>query len=76
MAYHPAIKTRCVTLDGNDYSPSGLLTSGHRSARGALLQPIHELNLAKSEARKAKAEFKSVNAEMAAQREMLHKHLK
>ena len=74
MAYHPSIRTRCVTLDGNDYSPSGLLTSGHRSIGGALLPSLHELVQAKDAMQKSKSEYDGIQEQLSIQSKLKNKH--
>lgn len=43
LAFHPDILTPCVTLEGDLFSPSGLLTGGSRRG-GSLLIRLHELS--------------------------------
>ena len=41
--------SRCITLQGDDFNPSGLLTGGSRSNQASLLAGLHDL--AQAEAR-------------------------
>ncbi|EIE18219.1 RecF/RecN/SMC protein [Coccomyxa subellipsoidea C-169] len=49
LAFHKEVRTRCVTLEGDDFNPSGTLTGGSRSAGASLLTRLHELALAEEE---------------------------
>eukprot|EP00271_Cylindrocystis_brebissonii_P003784 TRINITY_DN15038_c0_g1_i1.p1 TRINITY_DN15038_c0_g1~~TRINITY_DN15038_c0_g1_i1.p1 ORF type:complete len:620 (-),score=157.40 TRINITY_DN15038_c0_g1_i1:125-1912(-) len=44
VAFHPEIMTSCVTLEGDVFSPNGLLTGGSRKSGGAILSKLHELS--------------------------------
>ncbi|KAF6256242.1 structural maintenance of chromosomes protein 2 [Scenedesmus sp. NREL 46B-D3] len=43
LAFAREVNTRCITLEGDDFNPSGLLTGGSRGAGGSLLLKLHEL---------------------------------
>ncbi|BDA47769.1 Structural maintenance of chromosomes protein 2 [Coccomyxa sp. Obi] len=49
LAFHKEVHTRCVTLEGDDFNPSGTLTGGSRSTGASLLTRLHELALAEEE---------------------------
>ncbi|WIA36580.1 hypothetical protein OEZ86_007870 [Tetradesmus obliquus] len=43
LAFSREVNSRCITLEGDDFNPSGLLTGGSRGAGGSLLLRLHEL---------------------------------
>uniref|UniRef100_A0A383VT73 Structural maintenance of chromosomes protein n=1 Tax=Tetradesmus obliquus TaxID=3088 RepID=A0A383VT73_TETOB len=43
LAFAREVNSRCITLEGDDFNPSGLLTGGSRGAGGSLLLRLHEL---------------------------------
>ena len=43
IAFHPHIRTKTVTLEGDNYDPSGTLTGGSNSNSGVLLNKIAQL---------------------------------
>lgn len=46
VAFHPGVKTRCITLDGNSVDPAGVMSGGSKGALGNLLSAVRELELA------------------------------
>ncbi|KAG1678186.1 hypothetical protein FOA52_016123 [Chlamydomonas sp. UWO 241] len=46
LAFSREVSCRCVTLQGDDFNPSGLLTGGSRAKQGGLLARISELHAA------------------------------
>ena len=44
IAFHPSIRTRTVTLDGDSYDPSGTLTGGSKSNLGEVLARVQRLD--------------------------------
>lgn len=49
LAFSREVNTRCVTLDGDDFNPSGTLTGGSRNRGGSVLARLHELAAADAE---------------------------
>lgn len=43
LAYSREVATRCITLEGDDFNPSGLLTGGSRSRGAPLLARVAQL---------------------------------
>lgn len=43
LAFHKDIASRCVTLDGDDFNPSGTLTGGSRNKSNCILSHLHAL---------------------------------
>lgn len=64
LAFHKDVASRCVTLDGDDFNPSGTLTGGSRNQTNAILSQLHAL--AEQEAKLAKhaSKLKDLSAEM------------
>eukprot|EP00889_Picochlorum_renovo_P003508 jgi/Picre1/30538/NNA_005901.t1 len=44
LAFHKDIASRCVTLDGDDFNPSGTLTGGSRNKTNSILSQLHDLS--------------------------------
>ncbi|MEW5297617.1 MAG: hypothetical protein WDW36_000815 [Sanguina aurantia] len=43
LAFSQEVNCRCVSLEGDDFNPSGLLTGGHRNTSGSVLTKLHAL---------------------------------
>lgn len=43
LAFSREVRTRCITLEGDDFNPGGLLTGGSRGSGGSLLARLAEL---------------------------------
>eukprot|EP00878_Enallax_costatus_P012275 GHUV01012822.1.p1 GENE.GHUV01012822.1~~GHUV01012822.1.p1 ORF type:complete len:987 (+),score=463.32 GHUV01012822.1:251-3211(+) len=43
LAFAKEVNQRCITLEGDDFNPNGLLTGGSRGAGNSLLLRLHEL---------------------------------
>ena len=43
LAFHKDVASRCVTLDGDDFNPSGTLTGGSRNKSNCILSQLHAL---------------------------------
>eukprot|EP00775_Hariotina_reticulata_P003904 gene3904-4158_t len=43
LAFAREVGQRCITLEGDDFNPGGLLTGGSRGAGGSLLLRLHDL---------------------------------
>jgi structural maintenance of chromosome 2 len=44
LAFHRDVASRCVTLDGDDFNPTGTLTGGSRNKTNSILSQIHVLS--------------------------------
>jgi structural maintenance of chromosome 2 len=64
LAFHKDVASRCVTLDGDDFNPSGTLTGGSRNQTNAILSQLHAL--AEQEAKLAKhtSKLRDLSAKM------------
>ncbi|KAA6425080.1 MAG: structural maintenance of chromosomes 2 [Trebouxia sp. A1-2] len=43
LAFHKEVRTRCITLEGDDFNPGGLLTGGSRNSTASILTRLHAL---------------------------------
>ncbi|DBA81803.1 hypothetical protein WJX77_004664 [Trebouxia sp. C0004] len=43
LAFHKEVRTRCITLEGDDFNPGGLLTGGSRNSTVSILTRLHAL---------------------------------
>jgi structural maintenance of chromosome 2 len=69
VAFDDAVKTKCVTLDGDSYDPAGTLTGGSRRNGGQLLSQLQALNECRDKLHALQAELAAVDGELA----QLHK---
>lgn len=49
LTFHPEIRTRCVTLDGDSYDPAGTLEGGANTNQMSVLTQLQKLNEMKKE---------------------------
>ena len=49
LAFSREVGQRCITLEGDDFNPSGLLTGGSRAASRSLLNALHDLGAQEAE---------------------------
>eukprot|EP00124_Ichthyophonus_hoferi_P003689 Ihof_evm2s336 gene=Ihof_evmTU2s336 len=63
VTYHPNIKGRCVTLDGDVYEPSGTLSGGSRPTGGSVLTRLQQLKEAEDVLTGLKSKLQAVTAE-------------
>lgn len=73
LAFSREVSRRCITLEGDDFNPGGLLTGGSRSQGGSVLTKLHELMAAEQKleehSRKLAAVEQQLQAIMAAGKE-------
>ncbi|KAK9805921.1 hypothetical protein WJX73_005152 [Symbiochloris irregularis] len=69
LAFHREVSRRCVTLQGDDYDPSGTLTGGSRKQHGSVLARVkalaeaeRELDVRVAALRKAEASLNGLEA--------------
>ena len=65
LAFHKDVASRCVTLDGDDFNPSGTLTGGSRSKTNSILSQLHALAEAEAELSKHKERLDALKAALA-----------
>lgn len=62
VAFHPSVRTRCVTKLGDVYDPSGTLTGGNAN-KTSCLERLAQMSKAKQELSAAEKEFARIDAE-------------
>ncbi|EGC37686.1 hypothetical protein DICPUDRAFT_29916 [Dictyostelium purpureum] len=63
-AFDPNIRVRTISLEGDEYNPSGSLTGGSRPSSGSILTHIQRLNENNRKLRDCQHELESVNTEL------------
>ncbi|GBF88023.1 structural maintenance of chromosomes 2-like [Raphidocelis subcapitata] len=66
LAFSRDVERRCVTLEGDDFNPKGLLTGGARQQGGCVLAALTELLAAEERLSEAGARLKETEARLAA----------
>ncbi|XP_049877552.1 structural maintenance of chromosomes protein 2 [Pectinophora gossypiella] len=64
VTFHPRVKRRCVTLDGDVYDPSGTLSGGARAKGGSILVQIQELKGLEQELAHANSQLEELSREL------------
>ncbi|XP_045777071.1 structural maintenance of chromosomes protein 2 [Maniola jurtina] len=64
VTYHPSVRCRCVTLDGDVFDPSGVLSGGARKQGGSVLMQLAELRQLENELRQAEAQLAQCTTEL------------
>ncbi|XP_038206855.1 structural maintenance of chromosomes protein 2 [Zerene cesonia] len=64
VTFDPRVRTRCVTLDGDVFDPSGTLSGGARAKGGALLVQLAELRERERQLQQLEAELALRTAEL------------
>ncbi|KAI5632612.1 SMC proteins flexible hinge domain-containing protein [Phthorimaea operculella] len=64
VTFHPRIKKRCVTLDGDVYDPSGTLSGGARAKGGSVLVQISELKQLEVQLQQAEVNLQQATLEL------------
>eukprot|EP01132_Coremiostelium_polycephalum_P001504 gene1504-1896_t len=65
VAFDKNIKTKTISLEGDEYNPMGSLTGGSRPANGSILSHIQKLNEANSQLKQNQSELEKVNFQLA-----------
>lgn len=73
VTYHPRIKCRCVTLDGDVVDPSGTLSGGAAPKGGIVLQEVAEIKHFRQQLTAKEEEYKSVGGEKMRIEQIAHK---
>eukprot|EP00798_Chlamydomonas_sp_ICE-L_P014593 gene14593-20643_t len=66
LAFSREVNQRCITLDGDDFNPSGLLTGGSRTISRSLLTMLHDLAAKEAELAGHQMALDQVKQQMAA----------
>ncbi|XP_052743950.1 structural maintenance of chromosomes protein 2 [Bicyclus anynana] len=74
VTYHPSVRCRCVTRDGDVFDPSGVLSGGARQKGGSLLVRLGELRELEAELRAAEAQLAQCGAELDAMQHVADKY--
>ncbi|KAL0869443.1 hypothetical protein ABMA27_007677 [Loxostege sticticalis] len=74
VTFHPAVRRRCVTLDGDVFDPSGTLSGGARAKGGSVLVQLQELKEAEAQLHQAEAQYQQCNAEFASMQHAAEKY--
>jgi len=61
VTFHPNVRVRTVTKDGDVYDPSGTLTGGSAPKGGALLQKLQELSSIEQQVHKLRCDYETAN---------------
>jgi structural maintenance of chromosome 2 len=64
VTYHKDIKTKCVTLDGDIFQPSGTLSGGSRPQSASVLERLQALHDAQKQLDQNKRTLERINAEL------------
>jgi len=65
LAFSREVGQRCVTLEGDDFNPSGLLTGGSRNTSRSVLALLHELAAAEQKLTQHSASLQEVDRRLA-----------
>ncbi|CAG4984242.1 unnamed protein product [Colias eurytheme] len=64
VTFDPRVRTRCVTLDGDVFDPSGTLSGGARAKGGSLLVQLAELKELEKQLEQLEAQYAQCTAEL------------
>lgn len=62
LAFSDEVRTRTVTLEGDDFNPGGLLTGGSRSGGASVLRKLHEAQQAEQEVQQLEASLQQASS--------------
>ena len=62
LTFHPDIRSKCVTLEGDVYDPSGTLSGGSASSSSGVLEQLEIFNVTNAELQNAKAKLNEIDA--------------
>lgn len=65
VTFHPQIRARSITLDGDIYDPEGTLSGGSRNTKNSLLIDIQTFNAASKRLNEMELELKQINSKIA-----------
>lgn len=65
VTFHPQIRARSITLDGDIYDPEGTLSGGSRNTKNSLLIDIQTFNAASKRLSEMELELKQINSKIA-----------
>lgn len=73
LTFHPQIRTRSITLQGDVYDPEGTLSGGSRNNRSSLLVDIQKYNKAAERMKQLESEIEMISSKLEAQEETSRK---
>eukprot|EP01133_Synstelium_polycarpum_P008142 gene8142-9557_t len=65
VAFNEEIKTKTISLEGDEYNPMGSLTGGSRPSSGSILTHIQALNELNGQYKKQQTELENINYQLA-----------
>ncbi|CAB3219835.1 unnamed protein product [Arctia plantaginis] len=74
VTFHPAVRRRCVTLDGDVFDPSGTLSGGARQKGGSVLLQLQELKQLEQTLQATEAQLSQDTAELNAMQQAAEKY--
>ncbi|WVQ83720.1 hypothetical protein IAT38_005864 [Cryptococcus sp. DSM 104549] len=76
VAFHPAVQTRCVTLEGDVYDPSGQMSGGAAPSSGGVLVKVQELQVLENEIEGHRRVVDEVRAKLAGAKKVIDQYRK
>lgn len=73
VTFHPQIRTRSITLEGDVYDPEGTLSGGSRNNANSLLVDIQKYNLVTKRISDLENQVSEISKKLGRQEEMFHK---
>lgn len=73
VTFHPQIRTRSITLEGDVYDPEGTLSGGSRNSANSLLVDIQKYNLVTKRISDLENQDSEISKKLERQEEMFHK---
>jgi structural maintenance of chromosome 2 len=69
VAFHPQVHASCITLEGDDINPEGVLSGGSRGERANILVKLTEMMTTRTDLNRKREEFQKIDADILAERE-------
>ncbi|CDK27967.1 unnamed protein product [Kuraishia capsulata CBS 1993] len=64
IAFHPKIRTMCVTVDGDTYEPGGRLSGGARRSKSSMLVAIQRFNKVNQKVKVLQSKLQNIDQEL------------
>ncbi|XP_047033737.1 structural maintenance of chromosomes protein 2 [Helicoverpa zea] len=74
VTFHPAVRRRCVTLDGDVFDPAGTLSGGAKLKGGSLLVQLQQLKQLEQELKTSQAQLSQCTNELQAMQHVGEKY--
>ncbi|CAG4930363.1 unnamed protein product [Parnassius apollo] len=75
VTFHPRVRRRAVTLDGDVFDPAGTLSGGARAQGGSVLMQLQELKQLEAELREVEQQLSACTAELNSLQQLADKHV-